>query len=283
MSGGGKKQTVVNYVSDNDYLIAFGPIWNIWAMWRNGNLYGYTPSVAGEFIEASDSKIGKHSFSVSSGTWTSDELGWHASGTVTPDGGFHLDGIIAIANSYSMSATFNDYGGAGTVTQTSTVTQYLYNTAATTGDPGSMAWRPNSQWLGKPLANNGHCTFGIGSKRGQAAWTVTMPLSWTPVDSTIIVWWGETQSGKNSPLVALGYQYEAQLGELAAGGGANPPWTYPDFSGVYAPTQDLGSSGTTPNDNIEAQGLFSLTEELQANPADIMLDMILSGNIFFSS
>src|SRR5580692_9753341 len=220
--GSSKKQTVPNYIANNDYLLAFGPIWNIWAVWRNGNLYGYTPSIPGQFIEASDSKIGTHSFTVSSGTWTSDSVGWHASGTVSPDSGFALDGIIAIANQHSMSATFDDYGGSGSVTESATVTQYLYNTNGTPGDPGSMAWRPNSQWLGIPLCNGGSCTFGIGSERGNAAWTVTMPLTWTPVDSVIKIWWGETQSGKNSPVKALGYQFEAQLGELAAGGGATP-------------------------------------------------------------
>lgn len=280
--GGSKKQSTPNYVANMDYLLAYGPVWNIWACWRNGNLYGYTPSVAGQFIEASRSQIGTHAYSVSSGDWTSDALGWHYSNTVTPDGGYGLDGIISIAIAYSQTASFNDYGGSGPVTETATVSQYLYNTFGVAGDPGSMAWRPDSQWLGKPLANNGSCTFGVGSHRGNASWTATMPSSWTPVDSTITVWWGETQSGHPTPLAALGYQFEPMMGALAAGGGANPPWTYPDLSGLYAASQDLGASGTSPNDNLEVQGLFSLTPDMQCNPADIMLDIVHSGNIFFS-
>ena len=280
MGGGGKKGSIPNYVADNDYLISFGPVWNIWAAWRNGNLYGYTPSVAGEFIESSFSGISFESFSVSSGSWTSDAVGWHFGSTLTPDLG-RLDGIIAITIAYAMTATFNDYGGSGPVTESATITQCLYNVSGTRGNPGTMAWRPNTQWLGLPLCNGGHCTFGIGANKGGNAWTVTMPLSWIPIDSTIIVWYGQTLGSHNTPYEALGYQFEAELGSLAAGGGANPPWTYPDFSGFYAASQDLGSSGTTPNDNIEVQGLFSLTKDLQANPADIICDIVLSGNIFF--
>ena len=279
--GGKSGKTPPSYVANNDYLLSFGPIFGIWAVWRNGNLYGYTPSVPGEFIEASKSQIGMQNFSAAAGSWTTGVLGHGYSGSVTPSGGYNLDNIISIGISYPQTTTFDDYGGSGPVTVTETTSQYLYNISGTAGDPGSMAWRPGSQFLGIPLCNGGSCKFGIGSQQGNAAFSVSMPLSWPPADSVIQVWWGETQGGKKTPLAALGYEYEPELGSLAAGGGATPPWTYPEFSGVYSATQDLGCSGTTPNDTLECQGLYSLTENLQCNPADLILDIILSGNIFW--
>jgi hypothetical protein len=58
---------------------------------------------------------------------------------------------------------------------------------------------------------------------------------------------------------------------------------YPDVSGIGGVGIDLGASATAPELDVEPIGLYSLTNTGQVNPADIILDLILSGNIYFGS
>jgi hypothetical protein len=157
----------------------------------------------------------------------------------------------------------------------------IYNNYDGSG-PGAVAWRPGTWEFGQPMCNAAHCSFPIGTDHGNAEFSCTFP---TAVSGTIRVYYGYTENNHDNPLTFIKYEFEAELGtgNEYAGEQSGQQITYPELSGVGGVQIDLGASGTAPELDLEATGLYSLNQNGQANPADIILDLILSGNIYFGS
>jgi hypothetical protein len=270
----GKKGGPTSYQANLDMLIAFGPIWSIQSVWQNSSIVGYGDDLS------SFSQAGHQDFSITAASTFS--------GTVNNQpGGYDLDFISAISfiPSTPLSATVDDYGdpqGSHTVTETATE-QWLYNTYenyAVSG-LGSIAWRPGSWEFGKPYCNAPSCSFPIGVDHGGANFTCTFPAN---VTGTIRAYWGATESGHHTPLAYIKFEFEPELGS-GNEYNADPSQQiiYPELSGAGGVHIDLGISGTAPQLDVEAQGLYSLDKNGQANPADLILDLILSGNAFHNN
>jgi hypothetical protein len=162
--------------------------------------------------------------------------------------------------------------------------QWLYNTYDnySNSGAGAVAWRPGNWEFGQTLCNNASCTFAIGTDHGDANWSVTFPQ---PETGTITVYFGYTEANHDNPLSFIAYEFEPVLGSgnEYSGPQSGQQILYPELSGFGGVEVDLGASGTAPELDVEVQGLYSLTKSGQANPADMILDLILSGNIYFGS
>jgi hypothetical protein len=162
--------------------------------------------------------------------------------------------------------------------------QWLYNTYNnySGSGAGAVAWRPGSWEFGMPMCNNASCEFTIGTDHGDNGFNVSFP---SPVTGVIFVYYGYTEANHDNPLTYIKYEFEAELGSGNEFNGSlsGQQVEYPELSGVGGVQVDLGASGTVPELDLEPQGLYSLTKTGQANPADIILDLILSGNIFINT
>jgi hypothetical protein len=270
----GKKGGPTSYQANLDLLIAFGPIWAIQSIWQNSSIVGYGSGLS------SFSQAGSQTFTITAASTFS--------GTVNNQpGGYNLDFISAISFTPStpVSATIDDYGdplGSRTITETETE-QWLYNTYEnfSSSGLGSIAWRPGSWEFGKPYCNAPSCSFPIGVDHGGADFTCTFPEA---VTGTITVYWGATKADHDNPLTYINYEFEAELGsgnEFSST--PSQQIIYPELSGVGGVAIDLGISGTAPELDVEAQGLYSLDKNGQVNPADLILDLILSGNAYHNN
>lgn len=268
-----KKGQPPNYQANLDLLLCFGPVWNIQAAWNNSTPVGYASGLA-QFSQA-----GNQTYTITAAS--------SMSGTVTNfPGGYNLDFISAISFTPSspLSVTIDDYGdplGSRTITESESV-QWLYNIYDnySSSGPGAVAWRPGTWEFGQPMCNNASCEFPIGTDHGGANWSVEFPAA---VTGTITVYWGATEANHDNPLTYIKYEFESELGSGNEYNGSlsSQQIIYPELSGCGGVQIDLGATGTAPELDVEPQGLYSLTNSGQANPADIILDLILSGNIFF--
>ncbi|MGA7512272.1 MAG: hypothetical protein WBW46_05225 [Candidatus Sulfotelmatobacter sp.] len=162
--------------------------------------------------------------------------------------------------------------------------QWLYNTYdnyANSG-AGSVAWRPGNWEFGATYCNNASCTFGVGTDHSGEGWSVEFDA---PVTGVITVYFGYTEENHDNPITFIKYEFEPVLGSgnEFSGSQSGQQILYPELSGFGGVAVDLGSSGTAPELDTECEGLYALTKSGQCNPADLILDIILSGNIFFGS
>lgn len=271
------KKGITTYQSNLDLLLGFGPIWAIWSAWNNSNMLGF--GKVGSTPLSDFSQMGTQTYHISGVT--------SASGTVNNlPGGYNLEFISAVSFTpdTANTATIDDYGdplSPRTITETLTE-EFLYNTYFNSGHPGTYAWRPGSWAFGKPLCNADTCTFPIGDDIGGANWTATFN---EVVTGTITVYYGCTKANHDTPLAFIKYEFEPQLGEGNEYNGSlsSQQIIYPELSGCGGVGIDLGATGTAPELDVEVQGLYSLTKTGQVNCADTILDLILSGNIYFNN
>lgn len=279
-----KKGGPPDYQANIDVLLAYGPIWSIQAAWQNSQSSGGYGTGPGQ---SPFCQMGNQTYAVTSGDYTLNADGTYTySNTVNNQpSGYNLDFLTSISFTPTtpVSSVVDDYGDPSsprTLTESLTE-QWLYNTYDNYASSGAaaVAWRPGCWNLGKPLCNEGHCSFPIGVDHGDAGWSITLPA---PTAGTITVYYGCTKANHDTPLSFMNYEFEPELGsgnEYASSPGQQI--LYPELSGIGAVALDLGASGTAPQQDVEAQGMYALTKTGGANPADAILTIILSGNTYF--
>jgi hypothetical protein len=315
------KKGITNYQANLDLLIGYGPIWNIQSTWNNSYLYAYSASMSPPFAHAYTQTFTITDSATFTSTIPTDIDFVNAisftpttpvSVTVNDYGdpqGSHTITEIGLATAWSSSTAYTlgqivSYSGsnwactaANTNVEPTTGFGYwqaapneseqwlynIYNNYTGTGTVGNVAWRPGNWEFGATYCNNASCTFPMGYDHTMGGTiTCTFPQ---PVTGTITVYYGATDSGHDDPLTFIKYYFEASLGEGTQFNGSlsSQQVIYPELSGCGGSQIDLGASGTAPELDVEAEGLYALTASGQANAADVILDLILSGNIFFGS
>ena len=202
--------------------------------------------------------------------------------------------IMGVQVAVPYSETYDDYGGFGITrnfTLSGSVLMPLYNNQFPAPNYGTWA--------------NGSLPYATyNSTYGGVSGTVTFPSPLT--NPTIIVIYCEiggsdqpsnTAGGKKGgggiPLQQPGLTFERSLGAGASGN----PQTFSEYSGIGGANIPLGASPELPFLNFEVKALFGLGNDSLAstfnpatggyspavasgdcNPADIILDIITSGN-----
>lgn len=253
--GGGKKGKETAYSGNFDWLLGFAPINWVGDIWRNKDNFWPVG-------------IGFQTFTVSP---PSDY-------TISNNPGKVL-GIIGVTGSKIVNATFNDFGapGGSVISETeSNVPVYPQGQSAFVFAgigymaPGGNDWgRWNMEVWRVEDISGGTMTIGVtGSSTGL-------------IEPITIFYFYQLQS--KSPISSAGLQYEIELGsgdEYNFSGGTQFQIEYPEFSGFAASDLDMGTGNSAPNDNLELVGLYALNQNGDANPADVILDIILPGNPF---
>ena len=285
--GKGAKKGLVTYVANLDVLLGFGPCWNVQSAWNNSSLIGYGEVDSQLINPYSQMKTQVYAVTAASYVTNADGTYTYSDTVNTVTSGWTADFIscVSFTPTTPTTAVTNDYGdplAPNTITETLTE-QWLYNiydNYAGSG-AGAVAWRPGSWGLGQPFCNSGKCTFPIGVDHGGLAWTGTLLA---PLAGNFTVYFGETKNNHRYPASYVNYQFEPELGSGNEYDGSlsSQQIIYPELSGLAGVNIDLGSSGTAPQIDVETTGLYALDRNGQANPADLILDVILSGNIFFT-
>jgi hypothetical protein len=188
----------------------------------------------------------------------------YSTGSVS-DGNFVA--VLGVAAEIDVSETFADYGDpAGSRTVEGTQRRWLYNTF----------WDPPEVF--EPA-------YGITSR---TPWTYTASGLVISVDSSLngkkvivrVAFRIPTSSWDGNPLSAIpfGMEFERQLGsgsEYVNHG--DQQIVYPDCSGVASDRLDLGSGASYPQMSFEATCYHSLTADGDANPADAILTIAVTG------
>lgn len=270
---GGKGGTQTVYTVNADMLLGYGPMEGLGSIWQN-QAWQYVSYHAAVF----------------NGVGTASSFTF----TITPVGTFVMTMGVSLAVAFATS--FNDYGGYG-ITRSfgSSGTSHLplYNGLFPAPNYGTFATS------GLPYAT-------YNSSYGNQSVTVFFPAPVT--NPSIIIYWIENggndqpqnpQGGKKGgggiPIHVPGLVFERQLGVGSSGN----PLTYPEFSGVGNANIPLGPSPTIPYFNYEVKALFGLgnaapvaafnpatggylaaTTSGDCCPADIIADLICSGNVY---
>jgi hypothetical protein len=175
--------------------------------------------------------------------------------------------VLGVAAEIDVSETFNDYGDpAGTRTITGTQRRWLANTF----------WDPPEVF--EPV-------YGITSR---SPWQYTASGLSIAVDSSLngkklvvrVAFRIPTSSWDGNPLSAIpfGMEFERQLGSGSEYvNHMDEQVIYDDCSGVGSERLDLGTGASYPQLGYEATGYHSLTADGDANPADAIYTIALSG------
>lgn len=255
--GGGQTQTV--YYANFDFLLGLSPLQRILTLWGDRN-----PFSIGQY---------QQTFSFTGTTFSS---------SISNNPGTML-GVTAVSIVLPYSVTFADYsgpvGGAQSGAASGNITQWLYNNP-TSGKFWAPGGNPNFQTGGWPW-----CRFATQSQTAGGAFTVNVPVSGTYSITVYYAYFLPNQSNgiplssSNPGSWQWNLTFEKQLGngnEFTYPGGAAQQIIYPEFGGVGG-TVYLGASNTLPQFSFEVDGLFGYTNTGDCNPADIILDIILSG------
>lgn len=238
-SSGKKGKGGNNYTMNADMMLGYGPMQGIGATWLNTEYFqGLLQSA-----------------NFTTGTGTTFNF------TLTPPGGADLTIVIGVVASLPFSVTYNDYGNP--------LGSQSFSGNSPTPLPNQLYPAPNSgdwQYAGIPYAK-------YNSVVGDTNVTVVFPSSVSSIPIT--VYYMTTVRDTNGGGTDAGvFAFESSLGN--AGEGA--PLIYADFSGVGVSDLKLGSTPVMPNLSFEGYGLFSYGQTGDANPADIVIDIICSGN-----
>jgi hypothetical protein len=231
----------------------------------------YKGAQALEFSGANPPGLGEYQVAAGVFTFNSGDIGKsvvisyaYSTGSVA-DANFFA--VLGVAAEIDVSQTFADYGDPS-VTRTVAGTQrrWLYNSF----------WDPPEVF--EPA-------YGITSR---APWTYTASGLVISVDPSLngktlvvrVAFRIPTSSWDGNPLSAIpfGMQFEQQLGSGSEY--VNHPTEqviYSDCSGVASDRLDLGSGASYPQLSYEATGYHSLTADGDANPADAILTIALTG------
>lgn len=246
--GGGKKGAKQTSYSGNfDWLLGFAPIVAIGDVWRNKD--NFWP-------------VG-----IGFQTFTSGPL------TITNNPGPIL-GFISVIGTTNISVTFNDFGAPGPSGFTGTQPIPLFpsgqifqsGTFPANIAPGGFDWRTwNISAVPTWRVSGTNTVDTLGISIGSS-----LPM-------TVFYFY---QLKSKSPMASAGLQFEPILGngpEFGFSGGSNFANQYPELAGFGAANLDLGTGNTAPNDNLEVISLYAMSQNGDANPTDVILDVILAG------
>lgn len=270
---GGKSGNQIIYTVNADMLLGYGPFEGIASTWQN-QVWMYV--------------------NYSSQTFTGSGTGTSFTFTVTNNTSTFVM-IMGVALEVVYSQSYSDYGGYGIIrnfTESGTSLLPLYNALFPAPNYGS--WANGSG----PYAEY-NLTYGTD--------TVTVTFHSPVTNPVVTVYYAENggadqplnsantgkKGGGGVPVQIPGLTFEAELG---AGPSGNPQ-TFTEFSGVGAANMPLGPSPEIPYLNFEVKALFGLGNASPAsifnastggytpaiasgdcNPADIILDIVTSGN-----
>lgn len=253
-----KKSGQQNYIffEDVDFLLGYGPMEGITGAtfeqqyyWETDQTFTFSGSGTSSFtLPISLSSI---SPPVSGGT---------------PVCYFNLVVSVSIDVSYSVAVT--DYGGVP-VTLSGTTTQPLHNQAFPA--PNSGDWVHSGEPYAVFNTTPGSLSVTI---HGGGSYTANIVAAYNTN-----LWSTDLGSGVTTILSALQATFESQLGSAGAlAVPASPQPQLADFSGLAMIPANLGSGGTLHNYNLVCKGLYGLSANGDCNPADIIGDLICSGN-----
>lgn len=236
---GKKGKKGIIYTANFDFLLGYGPMQGIGAQFINTAYFEGFPS--------------SQSFLTGTGTTFTFTI------TNTP-AGWDLAMVIGVTASLPFSVSYNDYGGPGVL--------------ASSGNSATPL--PNQLF---PAPNSGDWQFGnvpysqYNNALNSPTIVVTFPSSVSNVNVTAYYLYGVREiDGQNSDLDNT--IFEPKLGS----GGEGAPIVYDDFSGVGTIDTAMGNAAVLPNLSYEGYGLFSQGAKGDANPADVVADLICSGN-----
>jgi hypothetical protein len=240
----GSQQT---YTINADLLLGFGPVEFISAVWANNQLL-YIDAFTQTFTGVGGP----------SNTWTF---------TINNvPGGAPFGGVFGVTLSVPYSNTYTDYGNpAGSQTQSGTAQMPLYNSHVPFPNSGNIA---NSAI---PYA-----TFNTSA--GDMVVTVHFPTAVSAPTITAYYWY-DAGSGP-VPIQAAGLVFEQELGTGPEYSYAGAPAAiiYTELSGAGGQNIMLGGVNVLPQFNFTAQGLYAHGPLGLCNPADLIADIICSGN-----
>lgn len=170
-------------------------------------------------------------------------------------------GILAVLLEVSYAQSYTDYGGHGTVAESGTSLLPLYN--------GNFPFPNNGH-----IANAGVPYYTGNTVIGDRTIHVIFPAPVSGITVHVIFYQANTNASNLTPFTGFHLEFEKQLGS----GSSGQPTVYPELSGVAAANFDLGPVNILPNFNFEMKGLFALGPDGDCNPADIIADIICSGN-----
>lgn len=258
--GGGKKGgKITTYTANFDWLLGYSPIRCIGSIWQNKDNFFQATLTAKTFNSG-----GTGPFDVS-----------------TPD----FLGIVAITQLVNLNVLINDYGAPGSVHIVGGMEEIIL--------PGGLGEQQGT-FNGMPqvanIAPGGHNWADWTDKKSYSlfsgqGWRFDLNHTSATPSNPITVYFlaklpPKPKKPPKTPMQAIGYEPEAILGSGSeySFGGAPTAFRYPEFAGVGGVNVDMGSGNTAPNDNYEVFSLYGITPSGDANPADVMLDVLLLGN-----
>lgn len=250
--GGGKKGSKqLSYSGNFDWLLGFAPCVAVGDIWRNKD--NFWPVGVGFQTFAINPPATSYIISNSPGT---------------------VLGFIGVTGTRPVLVNFNDFGAPAPVSVSENETTPIYPSGPASAGfnhiqniaPGGFDWAhwPMETWE----------VLGFGPP------TVSVTGTSTGIVQPITVYYFYQITPK-TPLASAGLELERELGsgdEYGFSGGSQFQVLYPEFFGFAANNLDLGTGNTAPNDNLEVISLYALSQNGDANPADVMLDIILPGN-----
>lgn len=243
--GGKKSQKMTSYSANFDWLLGYAPIPYIADIWRNKD----------NFWPVSVTSVTSSSGSVA---------------LISPGAGPVL-GILGVLATVNVNSTFNDYGAPGPVTITGQQSIPCYPAGANGSQaafamlsPGGFDW---STWSSLPFYSVSDGGHGDNVPRAVNVSNVIVNAG-NPV--TVFFFYS---GPAKTPLTQSALIHERVLGNAGI-----QAISYPEFAGIGGTNVDLGTGNTAPNDNFEVIGLYGISQNGDANPADAILDIILGGN-----
>lgn len=245
---GKKGKGNVYYTVNADYCMGYGPMQGIGHLWIDRN---YFQGQSNSGADTSDPFKLSQTFTFA-GPATSFTC------TCTPT--HQMEIVIGVAVQQSYSVTYNDYGGPGSINLSGTTLLPLYNNNFHA--PNNGTWSN----AGIPYATYNSTVSDV---------TVNVYFPTAQSNVTIIVYFQAAGNNTGSALTTTGIQFERQLGSGTEGS----PITYPEFSGFGMVNWNMQSANILPNFDSEPHALYGYGQHGDVNPADIIIDLICSGNL----
>lgn len=267
----GKGGQTITYSSNVDLLLGYGPLEGIVSVWRGKDYF------VGLIESQTYTAVGPgtvFNFTVP----LTDVFGialWAFPGTH----GLNCVVGVSVQINPSLAVTFNDYGNPlGSFGQNFVQAPLLHNNLFPA--PNSGKWKnagiPYAEYNDPLNPQNVKLVFPSSvSGLTVTVWAAYNSLSnpaTTPSGGKIKI--GKKGASLRSSITQAGLEFEPMLGS----GGEGAPLSYVDFSGIGGTNVDLGTADQLPQFSFEAKGLYGYGPWGACNPADVIIDIICSGN-----
>jgi hypothetical protein len=243
-----KKKGVTTYVEQIDFLIGSNPMQGLLQFWGNR-----TDRYPLNFVKQ------RSAFSSFTTTIT------------ISDSEFYF--VVGVTAEVSLSGTFNDYGGQGSVAWGPTTYEYpLWNKALHGPDlvnASTARWIP---WTYKWVPGDGN----VVTLPDLPLWPDTLPTN-----GFINIYYAQLAAANKFQVPAATFRltFEPQLGNnnAAFAGYTAQQIIYPEYAGASSPNIDLGATGMIQGTRAEVMGSFSVYSRGDADFFDMIEDVLKSG------